>query len=105
MDFAAIQRVALAAAEERSLSVVLERVVAGLIAQPAVALARVWLLDPSAASLVLSASAGRSLEGRARWSRLDGEFSRIPFGARKIGHIAKSGESILLRELRQQTEW
>ena len=40
----AFQPVALAVAQERSLDVVLARIVQGLAGQPGVALARVWLL-------------------------------------------------------------
>jgi transcriptional regulator with GAF, ATPase, and Fis domain len=105
VDLEAIQRLALAAAEERSPEAVLDKVTEGLIAQPSVALARVWSLDVGADQLRLVASRGRSLDRRARWSRLDGEFSRIPLGARKIGHIGATGESILLPDLSRQAEW
>ena len=42
----ALQPVALAVAQERSLDVVLARIAQGLAGQPGVALARVWLLAP-----------------------------------------------------------
>jgi transcriptional regulator with GAF, ATPase, and Fis domain len=105
MDFDALQAVALAAAEAQGLEDVLHRVTEGLIAQPAVALARVWLLDPGAAELRLASSAGRSFDQRRAWSRINGEFSRIPLGARKIGHIGSTGESILLDDLKHEVQW
>jgi hypothetical protein len=46
MRFEALQAVAIAASQERSLKVVLERIVRGVSQSGGVALARVWLLGP-----------------------------------------------------------
>jgi hypothetical protein len=34
-----------------------------------------------------------------QWTRLDGAFRRIPFGVRKVGRIAASGEAIEVPDL------
>jgi transcriptional regulator with GAF, ATPase, and Fis domain len=105
MDLAAIEQVSLAVAEQRSLDVVLQKIVTGLAGQPHVALARVWLLDEEERELSLAASEGRSLDKKTRWSRKNGRFSRVKVGDRKIGHIGESGESILLTDLAEHSEW
>src|SRR5262245_44517871 len=101
MQPASLQEVALAIAEERSLDRILRRLVEGL-ATDGIALARVWLIDAGdicatcpmrdecldqTRCLHLAASAGRSLDGAEEWTRLDGDFRRIPLKARKIGFI------------------
>jgi transcriptional regulator with GAF, ATPase, and Fis domain len=114
-----LQRVSLALAEERSPDVVLQRLVQGLVDE-GVALARVWLLEPGdicqtcplrdecrdqTRCLHLVASAGRSQDGSEDWSRLSGNFRRIPLGARKVGHIGATGTSVLIRDLAQERHW
>src|SRR5438128_2348660 len=96
-----LQTIALAVAGERSLAVVLERIVSGLVEQPGMALARIWLVRPGdicetcpmrsecpdhARCLHLEASRGASLDpGEGAWTRLDGAFRRFPLAVRKIG--------------------
>jgi transcriptional regulator with GAF, ATPase, and Fis domain len=119
MDVNSLQKVALALAEERSPDVVLQRLVQGLVDE-GVALARVWLLEPGdicqtcplrdecrdqTRCLHLVASAGRSQDGSEDWSRLSGNFRRIPLGARKVGHIGATGTSVLIRDLAQERHW
>ena len=114
-----LQRVSVAVAEERSLEVILQRLVQGLVDE-GMALARVWLLDPGdicvscplrdecpdhTRCLHLVASAGRSLDGREDWSRLSGDFRRIPLGARKVGHIGATGSSVLIPDITAETRW
>src|SRR6185369_17050912 len=109
----ALQQMALALAEERSLDVILQRLVQGLVDE-GVALGRVWLLDrgdicdacPLRAEypdqtrcLHLVASAGRSLDGTEDWARLSGDFRRIPLGVRKVGYIGATGSSVLLGDI------
>src|SRR5262245_62164069 len=109
----------LAIAEERSLEVILQRLVQGLVDE-GLALGRIWLLgagDICAACplrdecpdqrrcLHLAASAGRSLDGTDDWSRLSGDFKRIPLGARKVGHIGATGLSVLIGDLSAETRW
>src|SRR5262249_39323733 len=48
---------------------------------------------------------GRSLDGVDDWSRLNGDFRRIPLNARKIGHIGATGSSVLIREIVAEERW
>ena len=119
MELESLQALAVAIAEERSFDAILSRLVQGLVAQ-GIALARVWLLDPGdmcarcalrqechdqTRCLHLVASAGGSLNGTEIWSRLTGDFRRIPLGARKVGHIGATGTSVLLRDIAQDARW
>jgi transcriptional regulator with GAF, ATPase, and Fis domain len=116
----ALQSVALAVAAETAVDRVLAQIVDGLVAQTAVALARVWLIGtgdicetcPFCAEcpdqtrcLHLSASAGAPLDGQADWSRLDGVFKRFPIAVRKIGRIAATGEGILIEDVTRDHDW
>jgi transcriptional regulator with GAF, ATPase, and Fis domain len=115
----ALQQMSLALAEERSLDVILQRLVQGLVDE-GVALGRVWLVDrgdicdtcplraecpDQARCLHLVASAGRSLDGTEDWARLSGDFRRIPLGVRKVGHIGATGSSVLLGDIEADTHW
>jgi transcriptional regulator with GAF, ATPase, and Fis domain len=55
--------------------------------------------------LHLVASAGQSADGSEDWSRLSGEFRRIPLGARKVGHVGATGSPVLLRDLSAERRW
>src|SRR5262245_64213176 len=107
----ALRPVALAVAQERSLDVVLARIVQGLVEQPGVALSRVWLMAPGdicdhcrmrpecldqTRCLHLVASAGRPIRSPENWSRLDGQFRRAPLNVRKVGLIGTTGEGLLI---------
>jgi transcriptional regulator with GAF, ATPase, and Fis domain len=120
MNLEALQAVALAVAAERSVDRVLMQIVQGLMAQPSVALARVWLIGPGdicetcpmraecpdqTRCLHLSASAGTPSNQREDWSRLDGEFRRFPLGVRKIGRIGATGEGILIEDTERDHDW
>jgi transcriptional regulator with GAF, ATPase, and Fis domain len=119
MELQALQQVALAIAQERSLDRILRRLVEGLATEGG-ALARVWLMDAGdicttcplreechdqTRCLHLVASAGRSLDGTEDWSRLTGDFRRIPLNARKIGFIGGTGSSVLLRDISLDERW
>src|SRR5262245_34825453 len=114
-----LQRVSLALAEERSLDVILQRLVQGLVDE-GLALARVWLTGPGdlcatcplrdecgdrTRCLHLVASAGRSRDGQEDWSRLTGDFRRIPLGARKVGHIGATATPVLLQDFSLEERW
>jgi len=116
----ALQAVALAVAAERSLERIPAQIVAGLVAQPGVALARVWLIRPGdicdtcpfraecpdqTRCLHLSASAGTPSSQREDWSRLDGAFRRFPLGVRKIGRVGASGQGILIEDVSRDRDW
>jgi transcriptional regulator with GAF, ATPase, and Fis domain len=102
-------------AREHRLPELLRMVVDRLAESPRVALARIWLVRPSAgctgcplpdqcrdrsACLHLVASNGRSaVDPRDRWTGLDGAFGRFPLGARKVGQIAATGEPLEVPDL------
>ncbi len=108
-------------AQIRHVDELLDRVVSLLAERPHIALARIWLVDqgdlcaschmatrcPDRASclhLVASAGAPGSDE-RPDWSRVDGEFSRIPLGVGKIGRVGASGEAIVVKDLAEDPSW
>ncbi|MFN0123454.1 MAG: sigma 54-interacting transcriptional regulator [Blastocatellia bacterium] len=121
MELESLQAVSLAIAEERSVETVLQKIVEGLVAQPGVALARVWLkgagdicarcpmrleCPDQTECLHLMASAGTPAKtGVEDWSRLDGDFRRFPLGVRKIGKIGATGEPLLLTDVKQDSNW
>jgi transcriptional regulator with GAF, ATPase, and Fis domain len=121
MELESLQAVSLAIAQERSVEIVLQKIVEGLVVQPGVALARLWLKAPGdicvkcpmklqcpdqTECLHLMASAGRPTKtGVEDWSRLDGDFRRFPLGIRKIGKIGATGEPLLLADVRQESNW
>ncbi len=121
MELESLQAVSLAIAEEHSVEAVLQQIVEGLVAQPGVALARLWLKGPGdicvkcpmrlqcpdqTECLHLMASAGKpSKAGIEDWSRLDGDFRRFPLGALKIGTIGATGAPIFLPDTAQNLEW
>ena len=85
------------------MNVLLPMIVSELADTADFALARIWLTETQLTDrqqrvLKLSASAGRSRVERGSWKNLDGEFSSIPWGALKVGHIAKNSESLHLDE-------
>jgi transcriptional regulator with GAF, ATPase, and Fis domain len=45
------------------------------------------------------------LDGTQDWSRLTGDFRRIPLNARKVGHVGATGSSVLIREIGQEERW
>ena len=112
---------AAAVAGERATDGVLNSIVHGLAAQPAVALARIWLLSPGdlcdtcfrkadcdnhvqCLHLVASAGAPQNSAGED-WSYLQGQFRRIPLGHRKVGEIGTTGRSILIPDSAAESEW
>ncbi|HWQ92264.1 MAG TPA: sigma 54-interacting transcriptional regulator [Clostridia bacterium] len=101
-------------AQLRNVSQLLERVVTLLAERPHVALARVWLIRPpdgcstcelavrcsrNTPCLHLAASAGlRRAEQRPDWSRVDGDYPRIPLGVGKVGRVGATGQAIVARD-------
>src|SRR4051794_19966071 len=104
------KRLLLDMAQEQALPALLRLIVTRLSASPRVALVRIWLAQPTtdcggcpltdecrdrSHCLPLVASGGRSVvTPSTEWTRLDGAFRRIPFGVRKVGRIAATGEPI-----------
>jgi len=113
VDPATLQRIALDVAAARSVATVLARVVDGVAAEPGIALARLWLVQPGdicahcpqreacpdqTSCLHLVASAGRSIvDPELAWDRIDGRYRRFPLGIRKVGRIGGSGREELHR--------
>jgi transcriptional regulator with GAF, ATPase, and Fis domain len=101
-------------AQIRHVDELLERVVTHLAARPHVNLARIWLIRPGDTCstcdmqprcpnqdlcLHLVATAGiRRSEQRPDWSRMDGEYGRIPLGVGKVGRVGASGEAIVVKD-------
>ena len=114
LNLEALQGIALAVAGERSEEGVLARIVEGLGRQPDVALAHVWMLGPGdlcdscrmrpecpdqARCLHLIASAGSPQASPGEdWSRVDGDFRRVPLGAFQVGRIGTTGSGLLLND-------
>ncbi|MBL9168996.1 MAG: sigma 54-interacting transcriptional regulator [Verrucomicrobiales bacterium] len=132
MNMDALQDIVLAMAEQRSVASVLQLVVeqiADVRRREAerdseggadVALVRLWLVRPGdichtcrfrtecpdqTRCLHLAASAGRPHSSTEDWSRLDGDFRRFPIGVRKVGHIAATGQPVLVTQMAENTQW
>ena len=109
------KRLLLDLALQRSVSPLLELIVSRLSETGRVALARIWLTQPTSTCfdcptidvcriqnhcLHLVASGGRSaVAPDVRWSNTDGAFRRMPLGVRKVGRIALSGQALEEPEL------
>ncbi len=114
MEPRALQSLAIAVTEARSVQLVLDRIVPGLAGRPAIALARIWLIGPGdicsacvmraecpdqSRCLHLAASAGRSRRDSADdWGRLTGDFRRMPLDVWKVGRIGGAGTPLLVAE-------
>ena len=113
-----LQAVAHAVSHERSLDVVLKRIVEGLAGEGGAALARVWLRrnpgelcerclehpgPPGKISrLHLIASAGQPISSAVRkedWTRLDGE---LHWGISKVAQIESDGTPILIKSVQDE---
>jgi formate hydrogenlyase transcriptional activator len=120
VEFQTLQSLALRVGEADTTSGVFKCIVDGLSAQSDVALARVWLILPGdlcdsclmrekcpdrARCLHLVASAGNPRESKEDWSRLNGDFQRIPLNAQKVGEIGALGERILIGSDLGQSRW
>jgi len=107
-------------AQQRSLAEVLRAVVSGIAECPNLVLARIWLIEAGdlcetcrfraecpdqTRCLHLAASAGNPRGTAQDYSRLGGAFRRFPLGVRKIGRVGKTGEALLLPDVRGDEEW
>jgi transcriptional regulator with GAF, ATPase, and Fis domain len=111
-----LKDVAIAVSQERSLPVVLKRIVDGLADSGGIALARVWFLGPPETCeccrrrhvehgkplLHLAASAGEPIKSREDWSRLDGEFHH---GGIKVAEIQASAKPVLIKRVEADHHW
>ena len=121
MKLEILQEVALAVTRSRSLDEVLRGLVDGLDEHLDLALVRLWLVRPGdqcgtcpmaaecetqVPCLHLVASQGTPTKKRARRpTRLDGAYRRFPIGARKVGHIAATGEPLEIPDVRDCGGW
>lgn len=111
VDPRALQSIALAVAEARSVDLVLQHIVDGLAGEAGIGLARIWLIAPGdicpscvvradcpdqTRCLHLLASAGRSVHSGEDWNRLTGHFRRIPLNVWKVGRIGGTGAPTLI---------
>lgn len=121
MNPRSLQSIALKVAAARSVQVVLCDMVEGISEDCATVLARIWLLQPGdqcdicpmreecpgqvdCLHLVASSDAP-SAEDACTWKVLDGRFRRFPFGVRKVGRIAESGEGLNLQLESGEAPW
>ncbi len=120
MNVANLPQVMVTMAQNRSLPEVLRSVVGGIAQCRNVVLARIWLIEPGdicatcrfrpecpdqTRCLHLVASVGNPDDPEHDYTRLDGAFRRFPLGVRKIGHVGKTGEPLLLPGLRGDENW
>ena len=57
------------------------------------------------AACILAASAGSPIASDEDWSRLTGDFRRIPLNVRKVGEIGAGGAPILIGENLAESHW
>jgi transcriptional regulator with GAF, ATPase, and Fis domain len=120
VEFQALQSLALKVGEARTADDVLKGIVDGLAVQDGIALARVWLILPGdickacvmraecpaqTRCLHLVASAGNPVASAEDWSRLNGDFRRIPLNIKKVGEIGARGEAILISDNLAESHW
>lgn len=104
---------------KRPLGETLDTIVSQLCGKDFIALARIWLMESALEEalsnneleerslyLQLKASQGVNLKGKTIWTNKNGQFSHIPVGSRKVGYVAKTGESVLLNGIEiQSSAW
>lgn len=121
MELETLQALAIKIAQERSVTTVLNLIVKGLAKDSAIALARLWLIEPNkdcvkcpakeqcakqTHCLHLMASAGNPKKITTEmWDKINGDFSRFPLNSRKIGYIGATGEAILLEKMAENEQW
>jgi transcriptional regulator with GAF, ATPase, and Fis domain len=119
--FESVRGLLLDLARERALDPLLDLVVERLAQHPDVALARIWLVRPGdccatcllrdecpqhVPCLQLVASAGHPVaEPEADWTRIDGDFRRMPIGKRKVGTVAATSEPVCVEDARRDSRW
>ena len=119
-DSESLKTLLLEMAQQHAVAPLLEMIVRQLALRSHVALARIWLIqqgdcpcpakestcDDNTTCLHLVTSKGRpSADKHANWSRLDGEFSRFPIGARKVGWIAATGKAVEVNDINKDSKW
>ncbi|KAF1076313.1 sigma 54-interacting transcriptional regulator [Halodesulfovibrio sp. MK-HDV] len=116
-----LQSLLLEMGEQRSTSSLFSLIVNRLFQFDDVSLVRIWLVKKGDicsscrmlkecqqrdTCLHLVASAGHSVVNKNEdWSRLNGKFSRFPMGFRKVGHIAASGQPVIVKSVSEDSKW
>jgi formate hydrogenlyase transcriptional activator len=117
----ALQGLLLEMGQQRSLDGVLRVVVDRLAEEEHIPLARIWLrrqgdqcpkcpmrdeCPEQTRCLHLVASAGCSrIENAVPWTRIDGDFRRMPIGVRKVGRVAATGECVSVMDIEKDAMW
>src|ERR1039457_515284 len=120
-EFGSLRDGLLELATIRHVDELVQRVVTILAQRPHVAVARIWQIDQGdlcascrlvtrcpdrTRCLHLVASAGApGSDDRPDWSRLDGEFARIPLGVGKVGRVGATGEAIVVKDFADDPSW
>ncbi len=121
MNITELQRIMPAIADVRPLEEVLRMITRALADQPGILLARIWLTLPGDLCsrcllsqhcpdrehcLHLVASQTRpGLPGSIALEDLNGVFRRFPLGLRVIGTVGKTGESVRLDDIADDSRW
>ena len=122
LDLETLNAIATMVAQKRSVDAVLGTIVESLVEQLDVALSRVWLVRPGdictvcrmrdecpdrsrCLHLVATAHQQRNPDSGDEWHRKDGFYRRFPLGIRRIGWIAKEGQSLHLSDTAEDDEW
>ena len=116
-----IQSLLLEMGEQRSTATLFRLIVDRLSIFEEVALSRIWLVKEGdicsfcrmaeectnrAFCLHLVASAGHSsCDDSKDWTRVDGKFRRFPMGIRKVGHIAATGQAVVVESISHDSIW
>lgn len=119
-DFLQITNLLLSLAQEHNANRLRALVVESIAAWEEVALVRIWesragdicdcchfrkLCPRNVECLHLVSSKGASIaDPTENWNGLEGRFSRFPFGVKKVGHAAKTGEAVTVN-LREDKAW
>jgi transcriptional regulator with GAF, ATPase, and Fis domain len=117
----AVQSLLLEMGQQRTTKSLFDLVVSKLSQFKHISLVRIWLKakgDVCSECLVadecydknsclhLVASAGKSIYNDSEdWSRINGAHKRFPLGARKVGHIAATGEPVVVPSIEEDSKW
>lgn len=121
MDITELQRIMLAIADVRPFDEVLQMISRALANQPGILLARIWLIlpgdlcercvlrdhcpDREHCLHLVASQTSPGLGNREILEDLNGFFRRFPLGLRVLGTIGKTGESVWLREIGDDSQW
>ncbi|MCH8208190.1 MAG: SpoIIE family protein phosphatase [Nitrospinae bacterium] len=120
-EFDSLKGLLLDMAQERSLDALLKLIVNRLNERDHLALIMVWLVKEGdicdscpmrkecpdqTECLHLVASAGKPVSDPSEdWSSIEGDFRRIPIGVRMAGHIAATGEGLVVQNVSEDSRW